>query len=152
MQRNTSEVQLYRAGIGLLVVSAFLTLVSLWLGWFQSGERIRNSFEMFKTLQSFDFIEFFAKFTPMRYVWFMLPVSIGLGLLLIAIKWIKTGFSILFISSLIPAVTGVVLWRLLGLQSGHLLSIVGVVAVTLSGFTFFTCWLMRKKSAAVDIS
>ena len=60
--------------LGWMVVTAAGLLTGLmWAPWLLSGTSDRNSFEVFRGLQALGF----AELTPLRVLWFVLPVLFG---------------------------------------------------------------------------
>ncbi len=77
MRIRTSTYIQIREIAPLVSSGASLAIVgSMFLGWFQSGSRMRNSFEMFRIPQQLGL----DGFTGVRVIWFMLPVM-ALGVL-----------------------------------------------------------------------
>ena len=68
--RTSTYVQI--RDIAPLVASgaAVAVVVSMFLGWFESGSRMRNSFEMFRIPQQLGL----DGFTGVRVIWFLLPI------------------------------------------------------------------------------
>lgn len=118
------------------VATAVVAVGGMWLPWFRSGEAMRNSFAAFRAAQILG-IEWI---TPVRIIWFLLPV-----LVLLAIGLLPAGY---------PAVTSSVLAAVglfLALGGGLFLITAGLelgsAATTISGgctMVFSTLALGRR--------
>lgn len=82
----------------MAVVAALAAVGGMWLPWFRSGEAMRNSFAAFRAAQILG-IEWI---TPVRIIWFMLPV-----LVLLAVGLLPAGYP--SVTSLLLAAVGLFL-------------------------------------------
>ncbi len=137
MRIRTSTYIQIRAIAPLVSSGASLAIVgSMFLGWFRSGSRMRNSFEMFRIPQQLGL----DGFTGVRVIWFMLPVmALGvLGFSLLQRRLVAAALACL-ISLIGIAVGGIVLSSPLDTGLGPALAVpaglIGLVAGILLAVT-----------------
>ncbi len=111
-------------------VAAIAIVGSMFLGWFRSGSRMRNSFEMFRIPQQLGL----DGFTGVRVIWFLLPVmALGvLGFSLLQRRLAAAGFGCL-ISLIGLAVGGIVLFSPLDTGMGPALAVLAGLVGLVSG-------------------
>ena len=93
----------FRPLVVATVVAAAISVGGMWLPWFRSGAADRNSFGFFRAAQLLG-IEWV---TPFRVAWFLLPVLLPLGVLLLLMGAHRSASALLVILGLVLAVTGV---------------------------------------------
>jgi hypothetical protein len=95
-------------------MAASLAVAGMWLPWFRSGESARSSFAAFRAAQLLG-IEWI---TPLRILWFLLPVVLLLALLSLAARYPITGLGLLIGLGLILALGGASFVFLIGPEIG----------------------------------
>lgn len=68
--RTSRYIQIRELAPLVASAASLLVVVSMFLGWFRSGSRMRNSFEMFRIPQQLGL----DGFTGVRVIWFLLPI------------------------------------------------------------------------------
>ncbi len=112
------------------VVVALVAVAAMWLPWFRSGEAAKNSFDAFRAAQIFG-IEWVS---PLRVVWFLLPVVVLAALCLLAFRQRAPAAIALLGASLPLAAFGVVALVAIGVQPGSVIATVaGISAAALAG-------------------
>ncbi len=81
LNRSGHPAALVPAAVGALSVPA------LWAPWFRSGASARNSFDLFRSLQLLGL----DALTPIRVVWFLLPMAFAAAVVLLAAGRVVAG-------------------------------------------------------------
>ena len=110
--------------------AAVAVVLSMFLGWFRSGSRMRNSFEMFRIPQQLGL----DGFTGVRVIWFLLPImAVGvIGFNVLQRRLPAAGFACL-ISLIGIAVGGIVLISPLDTGLGPALAVLAGLIGLVSG-------------------
>ncbi len=95
-----------------------------WLGWVESGSVVRNSYEMFRAAQRLGL----DVLTPLRVVWFLVPVASLLVVVLMAAGFVRSGLGVLVLEALLVGAAGVAV-LVVGVRGG----IGSLVGVALAG-------------------
>lgn len=87
-----------------MLVSTSLIVVGMFLGWYRSGTRLRNSFEMMRVPQQLGL----EGFTTVRLLWFLLPVLAAGVIGFVLLGRIRLGAALLGAQSLVAVVVAAV--------------------------------------------
>ncbi len=119
--RTSTYVQIREIAPVVASGAALAVVVSMFLGWFKSGSRMRNSFEMFRIPQQLGL----DGFTGVRVIWFLLPIlAIGvIGFSVLQRRLVAAACACL-ISMIGIGVGGIVLFSSLDTGTGPLLAVV----------------------------
>lgn len=123
------------AGRVLALLSCAAMVVATQLSWVASGSASRNSYEMFRSAQRLGL----DQLTPLRVVWFLLPVFCLGAVLMIALSHLRTAAAFVVLSSIIGlVVAGIVLASGRASGAGAALALAGslggVASAALLGF------------------
>ena len=131
MRIRTSLLEQIRTGLVIAAVgSAAVMTVAMFMGWFVTGTRVRNSFEMFRIPQQLGL----EGFTTIRVVWFILPVLAAgvVGFMLLGRQ--RFGGALLFVHAVASLTVGtIVMFSPIHAGGGPLVAILGGVAGLISG-------------------
>lgn len=89
---------------GAMLVASTLIVVGMFLGWYRSGTRLRNSFEMMRVPQELGL----EGFTTIRTVWFVLPVLTAGVIGFVLLGRIRLAAVVLGVQSLVAIVVAAV--------------------------------------------
>lgn len=116
----------------LLGLSAAAAITSMWLPWLRSGATTRTSFEVFRAAQIFGF----DQLTPLRVLWYVLPVLVICCFLLLSSGLVKTGAIGLLLAGLLYGLAGLLAARTAGVLVGSALgAVAGLLMVVQSGLS-----------------
>lgn len=138
--RTTTYRQLRAAAPVGAVAGAAIAVFGMFLGWFQSGSRMRNSFEMFRIPQQLGL----EGFTGVRVVWFLMPVLAAgvVGFLVLGRREISAG--LVMLQAVVSAsVAAIVLAGSLETGVGVVVTLVG----SLVGFAAGVLLLLTRAEA-----
>lgn len=128
--RTSTYIQIREVVPFVSAVAALAIVGSMFLGWFRSGSRMRNSFEMFRIPQQLGL----DGFTGVRVIWFLLPImALGVvGFSMLQRRLPAAGFACL-LSLIGLAVGGIVLFSPLDTGMGPVLAVLAGLVGFVSG-------------------
>ncbi len=104
------------------------------LGWIRTGSATRNSYEMLRSAQRLGLDEL----TPLRVVWFLVPVVGLAALMLLASGHRRLGAAAVLAQSIVVGLAGIVAWSS-GLAAGPgapLATMLAIAGLMLGGLLF----------------